>query len=294
VAALGCAALVLAEVGLRLKGFGDPPLHHLDPKIEYYVKQGSYRRHGNFVQVNEFGMRGKEVRARGKQLRVLLVGDSIVFGTYRVGQDQLISTSLEPELARLTGREVEVLNVACSSWGPENQLAYLERFGNFDADAVVWVLSSHDAYDVPVPGFAELLPREPRMLALGEVYDLYWQQQFTPPPPSGDPLERSLRAADRIVVRFRDAALPLLVVHHWSEDELARGMDKEGLRLDALFASLNVPVFSLKPTLLAARERGENPLQDALHLSPDGARAVGTAIAHEVVRRKMHFDPRDH
>ena len=293
-AALGCAALVLTEVGLRLKGFGDPPLHQLDPKIEYYAKQGSYRRHGNFVQVNAFGMRGNEVRPRQNQLRVLLVGDSIVFGTYRVGQDELISTALEPELARLSGRDVEVLNVACSSWGPENQLAYLERFGTFDADAVVWVLSSHDAYDIPVPGFAELLPREPRALALGEVYELYRQKQFIPPPPAGDPLARSLRAAERVVLLLRKRALPLLVVHHWSETELARGMDKEGVRLDALFGSLNVPVFSLKPALLSARERGTNPLQDPLHLSPDGARAVGVAIAHEVVRRKMLLEPREH
>lgn len=293
-AALGCAALVLAEVGLRLKGFGDPPLHQLDPKIEYYAKQGSYRRHGNFVQVNAFGMRGNEVRPRQNQLRVLLVGDSIVFGTYRVGQDELISTALEPELARLSGRDVEVLNLACSSWGPENQLAYLERFGTFDADAVVWVLSSHDAYDVPVPGFAELLPREPRALALREVYELYRQKQFIPPPPAGDPLERSLGAAERVAQLLRQRALPLLVVHHWSEHELVHGMDKEGVRLDALFGSLNVPVFSLKPALLSARERGANPLQDPLHLSPDGARAVGVAIAHEVVRRKMHLEPREH
>ena len=193
-AALACFALVIAEVALRFKGFGDPPLHHLDPKIEYYAKQGSYRRHGNLVVVNAFGMRGPEVRPKKHQLRVILLGDSIVFGTYRVGQDELISTALEPELARLSGREVEVLNVACSSWGPENQLAYLERFGTFDADAVVWVLSSHDAYDVPVPGFAELLPRESHALALSEVYELYRQKQFKPPPPTGDPLERSLRA----------------------------------------------------------------------------------------------------
>lgn len=291
-AALGCTALVLAEIVLRLKGFGDPPLHHLDPKIEYYAKQGTYRRHGNLVVVNAFGMRGPEVRPRKHQLRVLLLGDSIVFGTYRVGQNELISSTLEPELARLTARDVEVLNVACSSWGPENQEAYLERFGTFDADAVVWVLSSHDAYDVPVPGFAELLPQKPRALALREIYDLYWQKQFKPPPPVGDPLERSLSAAKRVVERLREQALPLLVVHHWSEDELAHGMDKEGARLDALFDSLEVPVFSLKPTLLSARQHGQNPLQDALHLSPDGAHAVGLAIAQEVVQRKMHLTHR--
>jgi len=278
---------MLAEIALRFKGFGDPPLHHLDPQIEYYAKQGTYRRHGNLVVVNAFGMRGPEVRPRKHQLRVLLLGDSIVFGTYRVGQNELISSSLEPELARLTARDVEVLNIACSSWGPENQAAYLERFGTFDADAVVWVLSSHDAYDVPVPGFAELLPQEPRALALGEIYDLYWQKQFKPPPPIGDPLERSLSAARRIVERLDKQALPLLVVHHWSENELAHGMDKEGARLDALFASLEVPVFSLKSTLLAARSHGQNPLQDALHLSPTGAHAVGIAIAHEVIQRKL-------
>ena len=289
-AAIGFSLLVVVEVVLRFKGFGDPPLYELDPRIEYYAKQGSYRRHGNVVRVNAFGMRGNELRARTDQLRMLLIGDSIVFGTYRVGQAELISTFLEPELARLSGRAVEVLNLACSSWGPENQRAYLERFGTFDADIAVWVLSSHDAYDVPVPGFAGLLPQHPRMLALREVYDLYWQKQFQPPPPEGDPIERSLRASKQVVSLLQVQGIPLVVAHHWSSDELTRGMDPEGVRLDQVFGALGVPVFSLKPTLVEAETRGENPLSDSLHLSPAGARAVGVVIARELVRRRLHLE----
>lgn len=279
-------SVVGGELVLRYLGFGDPPLYVVDPKIEYYPKPGNYRRYGNWVHVNRFGMRSPELRPRRDQVRVLLIGDSIVFGTYRVAQDELVSTSLEPELARLLHTDVEVLNAASSSWGPENQLAYLERFGAFDADVAVLLLSSHDATDVPTPGFAHTLPQVTRALAILEILDLLEQKRFQGPPPPGNPLERSLSAVKRIVALTKAAGLPLLAVSHWSTVELVQGQDPGGLQLQQVFDSVGVPLFSLRQTLKTAQERGATPYQDALHLSPAGARIVGTAIADELYRQR--------
>lgn len=279
------------EGALRWYGLGDPPLYVLDKDIEYYAKHGSYRRYGNYVHINSFGMRSAEVRQKTDQVRILLLGDSIVFGTYRVNQDELISSFLEPELSRLLKRDVEVLNVASSSWGPLNQEAYLERFGIFQSDCVVWILSSHDAYDVPIPGFADLLPQEPGFTALGEAFDKLREKRFVAPASSGDPLERSLVAVRHVISLFSRARVPVLAAQHWSTEELARGMDKEGLVLRDLFEKLSVPVMSLKPAVLEAQQTA-SPYQDTLHVSPAGARAIGHAIARELQRyRAMLLEP---
>jgi len=45
--------------------------------------------------------------------------------------------------ARL-GRPVVVGNASAKSWGPPNELAYLQHFGTLDADVVILELSSHD------------------------------------------------------------------------------------------------------------------------------------------------------
>ncbi len=274
---------VTGEVVLRIIGFGDPPVFHTHPDIEYYAKEGSYRRYGNYMRINQFGMRGDPVEKRGEQLRVLLLGDSIVFGTYRVNQDELISSFLGPELARLTERKVEVLNAACWSWGPENQLAYLQKFGTFDADTAVWVLSSHDAYDVPVPGFNDTLPKQSPFLATVEVLELLEQKRFQGPTPTGDPLKRSLSAVTRVVELLKSRQIPLLVVQHWSVQELRDGMHEGGQALKKHFDELGVPTFSLDSAMRQSMNQGLEPYQDRLHVEASGAEAIGVSIAMQLV-----------
>jgi hypothetical protein len=283
---------VAGEVVLRLIGFGDPPVFNTHPRIEYYAKEGSYRRYGNYMQINQFGMRGAPVEQRGKQLRVLLIGDSIVFGTYRVNQDELISSFLGPELARLTERKVEVLNAACWSWGPENQLAYLQQFGTFDADTAVWVLSSHDAYDVPVPGFSDTLPKQSPFLAIVEVLELLEQKRFQGPAPAGDPLLRSLGAVTQVVELLKRRKIPLLVVQHWSVQELEAGMHEGGQALKQHFEQLGVPTFSLDSALRHAMAQGLEPYQDRLHVEASGAEVIGVAVAKRLVSAGDSLLPR--
>src|SRR5712675_1333967 len=110
VLALAAVALALiAGVGGELVaryvvGLGDPPLYQLDPEVEYLlVPSRSYRRLGNRFEVNSHSMRSPEfpgAKTSKDELRVLVVGDSIVNGGARLDQADLATERLRATLAQ--------------------------------------------------------------------------------------------------------------------------------------------------------------------------------------------------
>ena len=149
--------LLTAEWAARvLFGLGNPVLYVSDPAIEYMLRPNQdLRRFGKHVLVNQYGMRSAafpEHKTSADELRVLVIGDSVVNGGNRADQSQLATTLLQERLAAATQRAVVVGNVAAGSWGPPNMLAWTHAFGFLAADVVIVVLSSHDASDVPTFG----------------------------------------------------------------------------------------------------------------------------------------------
>ena len=149
-------ALLLAlvgELGARwILGLGDPPLTVRDPEIEYlFAPNQDVRRFGNRVVYNNVSMRSADrwsmAKERPEELRVLVLGDSVINGGALTDHARLATTIAQETLDR-PARPVRVGNVSAGSWGPENLLAYVERFGLFDADLAVVVLSTHDLRDV--------------------------------------------------------------------------------------------------------------------------------------------------
>jgi len=281
----GIAMLALAlgaEVTLRAMGYGDPPIFVRDPDIEYYAKAGSYRRFGHVIHVNRYGMRASLLGENQEGHPILLLGDSIVFGSYRVLDDELVSAYLAERLATSGSARPTVLNAACTSWGPVNQQAYLARFGTFDAKLVVWVLSSHDLYDVPVDGYSDVLPLEHPALALTEAVQLVRHRWFPGVPPNEAAAARSLRALEQVVSSLAASNTPLLVALHPAESEIEPGFDAGGRRMLRKFEMLNVPVLDLRAALRASEGRGERPYEDGLHLTGSGAKAVAEAIAERL------------
>ena len=86
-------------------------------------------------------------------------------------QDSLATTLFSNE----TG--MQMLNISCGSWGPDNCVAYLREKGTFGAKAMVLVCSSHDAYDgmsfAPVVGVWPNYPERQYRLAIWEAIDRY-------------------------------------------------------------------------------------------------------------------------
>lgn len=140
-------AIGLSEVLLRL--FWDPgsyqPVIRADPVYGWTLAAGTHLhsvdtdRHLRYdIQVNSLGMRDPE-RSPAKPAgvkRVLLLGDSMVFGTgvevgHRCGD----------VLADRLGPGVEVLNAACGGWGTDQEFLYLCREGfAFQPDVVILAL----------------------------------------------------------------------------------------------------------------------------------------------------------
>jgi hypothetical protein len=190
---------------------------------------------------------------------------------------------------------VVVANVSAGSWGPANAAAYLEAFGWFDADVLLMVWSSHDAWDLPT--FAPLDPanrptRNPP-LALVEAYTRYWPRlryeltggsrravaaaQATPAPQA--PPEASVEAVRGLIDGARERQMPVaLLLHRWRAD-LTDESPPAGERWFVERAEqAGVPTTLLWPRFLASTEAGDRPYRDAIHPTPVGQRLIAEAM----------------
>ena len=180
---------VVFEAGLRLiLGFGNPPLYIADEKIGYLLApEQKVRRMGNQIQINQYSMRSKTIDPNNSasNLRILVLGDSIVNGGWWTDQKETISALMENELASSSlsssFTSIEVLNASANSWGPRNELAYLDRFGLLNAQAVILVINTDDLFataptSIPV-GRDRNYPSSKPPLAVIEL----WQQTFAKP-----------------------------------------------------------------------------------------------------------------
>jgi hypothetical protein len=147
------AILVGGELVLRACGLANPALSIVHPTIEYmFAPNQNLLFFAHRFQTNAWGMRSPDIpahKADRSEFRVLALGDSVLNGGNPTDQSELATTLLSLD-------HTLVMNASAGSWGPPNLLAYVREFGLFDADAIVIVLSSHDAFDVPT--FAPLDP----------------------------------------------------------------------------------------------------------------------------------------
>lgn len=180
----GLGVLILLEISLRLLfGFGNPLLYVADPKIGYLLAPNQHtRRFGNQIMVNQYSMRSANITPDrpDRVVRVLLLGDSIANGGWWTDQSDTISAVLQRQLKLdITGIErVEVLNASASSWGPRNELAYLQRFGSFDSQVIILLLNTDDLF-APAPSSIKVgrdrnYPSHKPPLALAEMISRYF------------------------------------------------------------------------------------------------------------------------
>jgi GDSL-like Lipase/Acylhydrolase family len=176
------ALLACSELACRFViGLGDPPLYQADAKMEYVLQPSkTYSRFHNRFSVNRYSMRAEDFppqKSSPNELRVIVIGDSIVYGGVRIDQSEIDTEILKRNLQSEFHRPVVVGNASAKSWGPPNELAYLERFGTLDADVVILELSSHDYADaptfVPVVGIAAEYPEKRPVFALQDLFGTY-------------------------------------------------------------------------------------------------------------------------
>jgi len=297
--------VIFSEIVSRfMVGLGDPPLYQADATMEYMLQPSkTYYRFHNRVSVNRYGMRADEFpphKSSSEELRVLVFGDSIVYGGVRIDQNEIGTEILKPSLQREFGRPVVIGNASATSWGPPNELAYLQRYGTLDADVVILVLSSHDYADAPtftpVVGIAAQYPGKKPVLAVADLLESYFlprylhigetpagidKSVFDTPQPEKDISE--CRDAEREFFRLaRSRKAKIALVQHLSSMELAGKYQTGYYANQAVAQEQNVPYVDDADELRAALNSGANVLVkgDTLHLN----RAGQPILAHALQR----------
>lgn len=165
------ALVVLLEFTLRFAfGFCDALLYQSSDNYEYIAQPNQNRhRFGAHIHYNSYSQRNEEPDSI--RVKILGLGDSVIFGGTWMDQDSLATTLFSNE----TG--MQMLNISAGSWGPDNCAAYLKEKGTFGTKAMILVCSSHDAYDVmsftPVVGVYPTYPERQYRLAIVELMDRY-------------------------------------------------------------------------------------------------------------------------
>ncbi|MCA9554754.1 MAG: hypothetical protein KC933_32290 [Myxococcales bacterium] len=285
----GLGALILAELVLRFGlGFGDPVLAELDPEIEYMlVPSRDYTRYHNRVSVSPQRMRSDPLPtpAPEGQLRVIVVGDSVIYGNHFLDQAETVAARMQARLTDALPCDVVVGAMATSSWGPVNQLAFARRFGWFGAQAVVVVTHAQDLADYPTHD-PNLVPYRlaPSTLALEDaaraVQERLQSRADEPegPLPFADRRDRSLAAFGQLLADARAHHAVVAAFYHPRRQEQARAPEPDGAQ--ALFTrtatAAGVALTDLRPAYGAA---GEGLYRDQVHLSARGAEVMADELA---------------
>ncbi len=286
------ALVGLLEVFARVVlGLGNPPLWMADPEIEYLPQPAkSYLRFGNRISYNAYSMRSRDFprnKVNPNELRVLVMGDSIINGGAQTDQQALATTLLEHKLAESLDRPVVVANIAAASWGPPNVLAYLRRFGLFDADVVVIVLNSADYADAPT--FQPLGRRRPQrkpVLALQELHGKYLPRFFEDnlgsprerQAPTPEAIDTCLSAVRELIRMTRQAGAAFLLAQHLKRSELATKPEIGHRKIAQVAQEEGIEPIQLGPGFTKALEDGPDPYQAGIHPSAHGQRIIAELL----------------
>lgn len=264
-------ALLAGEVALRALGLRDHPLFVVDTRYEYLMAPEQDVRYGRIrYATNELGLRNGPIGPK-KRRRVLVLGDSVINGGQQTTQDSLATAIAQA----LTG--VELINVSAASWGPDNAMAFLRAHGTLEADGLIAVFSSHDAYDrmtfEPIVGAHPSYPdRRPRLALTAQLDRLLYR---------AGPGHRPARERGAFVQGWRDLrdtcgtlGIPFTLLLHPELGELAMGhYDDRGRRILDSLNAWQVPVVELLPLM------DSSLYTDRIHLDNAGQRQLAATLA---------------
>lgn len=290
-------AVLFGEISSRLLlGLGHPVLYQKDAACGYLpVPNQSVRRFFCVNKINSQSMRSPEIlepKPTG-EFRLMLVGDSVTYGTTHVDQSKIFASLLRSDLPRIMGRPVEVLNASTGAWAPGNEWGYLHSRGTFDSDEVAFVLNTGDLdqpFDPGGLGPATGYPDHDPPFALEELFQRYILPRVfhrAPPVDAGASVENTFdeTAARGVLKNLTDAAA-FAHLHHagfaiiycgwpgpqWSTPAYRAAFE----RLKTWAAEYGVPV--IDTTLyLDAKPVGE-VFQDGMHLRVAGNEIMAHAI----------------
>ncbi|WP_102408583.1 hypothetical protein [Parabacteroides bouchesdurhonensis] len=259
------AVFVVLFLGMELClrsiwGFCDAVLMQPDADFEYIAQPCQNRcRFGRHIVYNSYSQRNGEVDSTA--IIILGLGDSVINGGTLTDQDSLATTLLGEELS-YPSRRVQVLNISAGSWGPDNCMAYLKRYGTFNAQAAFLVCSSHDVHDTmdftPVIDKDVSYPSHQYTFAVWELLDRYLYPRLcnllhiSGSSPAVDSVQIIRKPGKSfnpgfpaLASYFRDNHIPFFVLLHAETGEQQQGhYGEEGMAILDFYTENQVPVLT--------------------------------------------------
>jgi hypothetical protein len=285
-----CSLLVLVELVGRYYGLTNYPLYNASNDFEYLLKPNQnvtiYR---NRFITNDYSMRSDPINPKDT-LVVLLLGDSVINGGNSIDQDSLASTMLEKELLYKYGKKVRVLNISDKTWSPDNNVAYLKKFGLFHADMLLLVANSGDAFDPmtfrPIVGVASTHPAENQLFAWQNIVAKAWPILENKIFKKQEP-ENKIEKNEKFVKGFTDLdsiarklQIPFYVYLHRTQPELLKNkLDPGGLEIMNFCKEKQVP--------FTGNQFNKSYFIDEIHLNNRGQKALANdllPIIHEKLK----------
>lgn len=285
--------ILIGELVLRFAfGFCDALLYRKSDKYEYIAQPNQDRhRFGAHIYYNSYSQRNGEPDST--KVRVLGLGDSVIFGGTWMDQDSLASTLF----SEATG--TQMLNISAGSWGPDNCAAYLKENGTFGASSMILVCSSHDAFDVmthvPVVGVVPTYPDRQYKLAWAELIDRYivprirmmfWRTKVKLDPDQqvvkNIEFKNTVRQKsalfdkgfDQLLEIAREKNIPMAIYLHAEQDEIKAGSYNEMGQMIIKWAAAH------RVRLVEGLKAGENEnmYHDKIHFNEAGQKFMATQL----------------
>lgn len=129
---------------------------HIEKEIGFvlnpHLKSSSWKAvEGEHYSINSLGIRGKKISRKRKGIkRILLVGDSMLFG-WKLRDEEMLSAILTGYCAkRFPGNRFQFITVALPVWNIKSECAFLEsHLDRLEPDFIVWSIVANDVQDVP-------------------------------------------------------------------------------------------------------------------------------------------------
>jgi hypothetical protein len=239
-------------------------------------------------------------KSSSNELRVMVIGDSIVYGGVWINQADIATELLKRNLEQQFHRPIVVANASAKGWGPPDELAYLKRFGTLDSDVVVLELSSHDYEDsptfIPLVGVSGDFPDKKPWFALEDLFEAYilprylhygvnHSDEFKAGRPFSETRVAECQAAENAIFQYaRSHGAKVALVQHLSLPELTSPYLPGYAANQAAARTQNVPYVDDADGLRSALKSGRRPFLpgDYLHASRSGQRILSQALQRAV------------
>jgi hypothetical protein len=297
--AAAAGVLVVGELFLRALGFGNAVLYQHSELAGYYpAPHQDVTRLGGRVVTNQFGMRAPDFDPQKPVgvFRILMIGDSTLYGGQYVDQTELYPRLLQQRLTeQAKGRAVEVLNIGVNGWGPLNELGYIREFGAFASDVAVLCLPTDDfrrplVHMWDTPYFRATAP--PRCAYEEVLYHLNWRQRNRNVKPTVDEREQQIEVGlatyIELATLLKQQGCEVLVEVLPSRTAATTPTvpEKESRLLERFALSLKKAGFDephFPAGFLIGRDNADKLYHDSIHLDVAGHAAYADYLVPQVI-----------